>query len=222
MRRLILFVLTITLILFMAACSNTTTDAPGPGIKSSPSPSPLAIAAPKGSETAPPQATPAPRVFAPEELLSAKDVESFVGQPVQASFDPVEVSQTGSSSGSYVYDIPLEGIDVTDTFSTFLYLTQNGLILPSELAKGHDAKWTFEDFRKTYSDKTVDISGFGGKAFYMSNNSDVHVLFQDYYFIVIFRIDSTDFDKNLELNKSIASFIIDKLSLADVSLTSPE
>ena len=55
----------------------------------------------------------------------------------------------------------------------------------------------------------------------MNNNSDVHVLFQDYYIDVGFRIDSTDFDKNLALNKSIAAYILNKISLDDVSLTTP-
>jgi len=130
----------------------------------------------------------------------------------------VEVSDTGTVFGSYEYDISIEGIDITTTFITSLGLTQNNMISPSELQKGHDAKWAFEDFRTTLNDRIADFTIRGAQAFYVTVNSDVHVLFQDYYIIASFRIDDTDFDANLELNKSIASFIIDKISLADVSL----
>ena len=105
---------------------------------------------------------------------------------------------------------------------TGLYLIQNGLISPAELEKGHNAEWAFDDFRTTYSDRTVDISGLGAKAFYVNLNGDVHVLFQDYYILVGLRISDTDLEANIELNKSIAAFIIDKISLADVSLTAPD
>lgn len=168
----------------------------------------------------PPENTPAPRAFSAEELLSAAELEKFVGQPVAASFDPVEVSQTGETFGSYTYDIPIEGIDVTTTFITSLCLTQNGMILPAELKKGHDAQWAFEEFKTALADRIVEFTVRGAKAFYVTANSDVHVLFRDYYIIVVFRIDDTDFEANLELNKSIASFIIDKIALSDVSLTS--
>ncbi len=219
MRRLII-VLLFVLLSLTVSCSKPTID-PSDADKTTPSASPTSNINIVGNEpSAPPKATPAPPVYSPEQLLCAQEVESFVGQPVKASFDTVEVSDTGCSSGYYEYDIPLEGIDVSDTFSTLFYLTQNGMISSSELAKGHDAKWAFEDFRKSYSDKTVDFSGLGSAAFYMNNNSDVHVLFQDYYISVGFRIDSTDFDKNLALNKSIAAYILNKISLDDVYLTS--
>jgi hypothetical protein len=96
------------------------------------------------------------------------------------------------------------------------------MISPSELEKGHDAEWAFEDFRTTFSDRIADFTVRGAKAFYVTVNSDVHVLLQDYYIIIGFRIDDTDFEANLELNKSIAAFIIDKMSLSDVSLTTPD
>ncbi len=220
MRRLIFIVISIALISLSVSCGKPTIDPSGDGAKPAPSATPTSDIHVGGVEpSTPPKATTAPQVFSPEQLLSAAELESFVGQPVKASFDSVEVSDTGCSSGYYEYDIPLEGIDVSDTFSTSFYLIQNSMISPSELANGHDAKWAFEDFRKSCSDKAVDLPGLGGAAFYMNNNSDVHVLFQEYYIDVGFRIDSTDFDKNLALNKSIAAYILNKISLDDVSLT---
>lgn len=221
MRKHLLFVLVATLVALLSACGSL----PGvlnPGTAPTPSASLLPQIIPSGEETSPPENTPAPWVFSAEELLSAAELETFIGQPVEASFDPVEVSKTGETSGSYTYDIPIEGIDVTTTYLTYLCLTQNGMISPSELEKGHDAEWAFEDFRTTYSDRIADFTVRGAKAFYVTVNSDVHVLFQDYYIIVVFRIDDTDFEANLELNKAIAAFIIDKISLSDVSLTSSD
>jgi hypothetical protein len=222
MRKHLLFVLVVALVALLSACGDKLPGVSNLETAPTPSASPLPQTIPDGEETSPPETTPSPRVFSAEELLSAAELEKFVGQPVNASFDPVEVSETGETFGSYVYDIPIEGIDVTTTFFTSLYLTQNSMILPSELEKGHDAEWAFDNFRTTYSDRIVDFTVQGAKAFYVTVNSDVHVLFQDYYIIVMFRIDDTDFEANLELNKSIASFIIDKISLSDVSLTSSD
>ncbi|MEL7610357.1 MAG: hypothetical protein AAGU74_12770 [Bacillota bacterium] len=219
MRKHSLFVLVVVLVALLSACGGGLPGASDLEVTPTPSASPLPQTIPNGKETLPPKNTPAPRAFSAEELLSAAELEKFVGQPVEASFDPVEVSETGETSGTYTYDIPHEGIDVTTTFFTSLYLTQNSMIAPSELEKGHDAEWAFEDFRTTYSDRIADFTVRGFKAFYVTVNSDVHVLFQDYYIIVGFRIDDTDFEANLGLNKSIASFVIDKIALSDASLT---
>jgi hypothetical protein len=216
MKKHLLFVLVPALAVLLTACGSGS-----PGI-SDPETLPAPSASSLQEETPAPETTPSARVFSAEELLSAAELEEFVGQPVEASFDPVEMSDTGMTSGSYVYDIPIEGIDVTTTFFTSLCLTQNSMISKSELENGHDAKWAFEDFRTTFSDRVADLTVRGAEAFYVTNNSDVHVLFQDRYIIVTFRIDDTDFAANLELNKSIAAFIIDKISMSDVSLTAQD
>lgn len=222
MRKHFFPVLAVILVALLSACGGRLPGVSNLKITPTPSASPLPQIIPGGTKPSPPQPTPTPLAFSAEELLSAAELAKFVGQPVEASFYPVEVSDTGETSGSYVYDIPHEGIRVTTTFLTSLYLTQNSMITPSELEKGHDAEWAFEEFRTTYFDRIAEFTLKGAKAFYVTLNSDVHILFQDYYILVGFRIDDTDFEANLELNKSIASFIIDKIALSDVSLTSSE
>ncbi len=222
MRKPFLFVLIITLVALLAACGDKASDAPGLKIVSTPTASPLPEIVPEGTESAPPESTHAPLVLNVEELLSAAEATGFVGQAVTASFDSAGVSETGETSGTYMYELPNEGVDYTDSMLAGLYLIQNGLISPAELEKGHDAEWAFEDFRKTYSDRIVDITGLGAKAFYVNLNGDVHVLFQDYYILVAFRKSDVDLEANIEIDKSIAAFIIDKISMADVSLTPPD
>jgi hypothetical protein len=222
MRKHLFFVLVVALAALLSACGGRLPGVSNLDAAPTPSASPLPQAILNGEETAPPQTTSAPHVFTAEELLSAAELETFVGQPVEASFDPVEVSDTGETFGSYTYDIPIEGIDVTTSFVTSLCLTQNSMISPSELEKGHDAEWAFENFKTTYSDRIAEFTVQGANAFYVTVNSDVHFLFQDCYIIVGFRIDDTDFEANLKLNQSIASFIIDKMSLSDVSLASSD
>jgi hypothetical protein len=203
----------LTLAALLSACGGRVPSVSNFDVTPTPSASPYQQIIESGEETASPEKTPAPKAFSVEELLSAAELETFIGYPVKATFDPLEVSDTGIQFGSYEYDIPIEGISVTDSYITSLDLIQNGMISSSELEKGHDAKWAFEDFKTTFSDRVVDCTVRGVNAFYVTVNSDVHVLFQDYYVVVSFRIDDTDFNANLELNKSIASFIIDKISL---------
>jgi hypothetical protein len=222
MRKHLLLVFIITLVALLASCGDKSSDAPGLKIAPTPTASPLPQIISEGTETAPPEATSAPLVLNVEELLSAAEATEFVGQAVTASFDSAGVSETGETSGIYTYELPNEGVDYTDSIVAGLYLIQNGLISPAEFEKGHDAEWAFEDFRKTYSDRTVDVTGLGAKAFYVNLNGDVHVLFQDYYILVVFRKSDTDLEANIALNKSIAAFIIDKISMAGVSLTSPD
>ncbi len=221
MRKHFLFVLIMILVALLAACGDKPSGVPE-RIASTPTASPLPQIIPEGTETAPPEATPVPPVLTVEELLSAAEATGFVGQAVTASFDSAGVSETGETSGSYMYELPNEGVDYTDSILAGLYLIQNGLISPAELEQGHDAEWAFDDFRKTYYDRTVDITGLGDKAFYVNLNGDVHVLFQDYYILVAFRKSDVDLEANIALDKSIAAFIIDKISMADVSLTTPD
>ncbi len=218
MRKYFLCVMVLTLAALLSACGGRLKSVSNLDATPIPSTSPYQQIMEGGEETSSPEKTPVPKVLSVEELLSAAELETFIGYPVKATFDPLEVSDTGTQYGSYEYDIPVEGVDITTTFITSLSLTQNGMISQSELEKGHDAKWAFEDFKSTFSDRVEDCTVRGVNAFYVTVNSDVHVLFQDYYFVVTFRIDDTDFEANLELNKSIASFIIDKISLSDVSL----
>ena len=218
MKKYFLCVLGVTLAAFLSACGVNLPSVSNLAISPTPSATPFGQSMQGGEETPTPETTPAPRILNVEELLSAAELETFVGQPVKATFDPVEESDTGTAYGDYVYDIPVEGVNYTTTFITSLSLTQNRMISSSELEKGHNAKWAFEHFKTTYSDRVADCTVRGIDAFYVTLNSDVHILFQDYYIVVTFRIDDFDFEKNLELNKSIASFIIDKISLVDVTM----
>ena len=218
MRKRLLFVLAVALVALLSACGGGLPGTSGFDGAPSPSASPLPNIVPNGTETLPPESTPAPRVFSVEELLSAAELQKFVGQPVEASFAPVEVSATGETYGSYTYDIPVEGTHMTTTYFTFLSLVQNGMIEPSELAKGHDAAWAFEAFREGLPGGTAELTVRGAKAYYVTANSDVHVLFGDYYIVSTFDIDDIDFNANLELNKSIAAFVVDKIAVSDVSL----
>jgi hypothetical protein len=233
MKKLHFLVLGIILLALTAACGKPS-GSPGAvptvsnqeqaslGKEETPSPSALVPAVPGGEASASPKETASPLVLNLEDLLSAADATSLVGQAVTASFDAAAVSETGETWGSYTYDLPQEGIDVKDTILASACIVQNGLISPSELEKGHDAKWAYESFKKALPEKIVDLPGLGGKAFYVKDNSEVHVLFQDYYILLAFVKDCTDLEATLALNKSIAAFIIDNISLSDVSLTSPD
>lgn len=217
MKRLIIFTISMAFLALTAACFGTVPDTQQPETSPIPSATPSSLLLPEANETAPPETTPAARVFSAEELLSGDEAASFVGYPVEASFDPVEVSENGMTSGTYVYDFP-KGSGTSNTMYAAMSLIQNSMISPSELEKGHNAKWAFEEFRTALSDKIVDCTIRGAEAFYVTDNSDVHVLFGDYYIIVSLRKDEYDLAINIEVNQEIAGFIIDKISLADVSL----
>lgn len=219
MRKHIPFVLAIALVLLLSACGGELPGVSNLAASPTPTASPLPQIGLDEEENPPPQNTAAPRVFSVEELLSAAELQTFVGQPVEATFDAAETSDSGEMCGYYMYDIPIEGIDVTTSYVTCLSLTQDGTISPSELKKGHNAAWAFENFKSSYSSVVSDLAVKGIEGFYVTNNSDVHVLFQGYYIAASFGIDDTDPAADLELNKSIAAFIIDKISMSDVSLT---
>jgi hypothetical protein len=221
MRKLSAFVLTITLLALAAACGNGRPDTPASETTVTPSASVLGAPTPGGQASAAPASKPAPVVISPEELLSAAEATSLVGQAVTASFDAAEVSETGETWGSYTYDIPWEGTTAKDTIFASICLIQDSLISPSELKKGHDAEWSFEEFQTYIPEKIIELPGLGKKAFYVKDNSEVHVLFQDYYILIAFIKDTSNLEATLALNKSIADFVIGKLSLTDLTLTSP-
>ncbi|MEA4969361.1 MAG: hypothetical protein VB051_02405 [Candidatus Pelethousia sp.] len=218
MRRLIIFMILLAIFSLTTACGGATVDVQRPGASPAPSTTPISLLLPAEKETVSPEATPAPRVFSAEELLSGEEAASFVGKPVEASFDPVEVSESGMTSGTYIYDFPKADGAYANTMVAMMCLVQNSMISPSELEKGHDAKWAFEEFRTILSDKIVDCTIRGAEAFYVADNSDVHVIFGDYYILVALRKDEYDLETNIALNKEVAEFIIDKISSADVSL----
>lgn len=221
MKKLAAFIMVITLLALAAACGGGNPYAAASEPAANPSDSALGAPNSEGQASDAPESKPAPTVIRPEELLSAAEATSLVGYAVTADFDAAEVSETGMTSGRYTYDIPWEGTTVKDTVFASMTLIQNGLISPSELKKGHDAKWAFEEFQTYIPDKIIKLPGLAGRAFYVKDNSDVHVLFQDYYVLIAFVKDTSNLDATLALNQSIAEFVIGKLSLADVSLTSP-
>ena len=160
----------------------------------------------------------APRIYRPDELLTAEEATSMVGYTVTLEEGSLYTStDLGYISERYVYDIPKEGTTSTDTIHALVQITQNGLISPDSLKQGHDAKWNFDNEKKFSVDEISSIPGLGEDAFYFTGTSQVHVLFQDYYIIVAFERDPYDAANNVDVNKAIAGFIVGALSLAPLT-----
>jgi len=160
----------------------------------------------------------APRIYRPDELLTAEEATSMVGYTVTLEAGSLYTStDLGYISERYVYDIPSEGSTSTTTIHALVQITQNGLISADSLKEGHDAKWNFDTEKEFSADDIYSIPGLGEDAFYFTGTSQVHVLFQDYYIIIAFEKDPYDAANNVDVNKAIASFIVGALSLAPLT-----
>jgi len=160
----------------------------------------------------------APRIYRPDELLTAEEATSMVGYTVTLEAGSLYTStDLGYISERYVYDIPSEGSTSTTTIHALLQITQNGLISADNLKEGQDAKWNFDNEKEFSADEISSIPGLGEDAFYFTGTSQVHVLFQDYYIIIAFEKDPYDAANNVDVNKEIASFIVGALSLAPLT-----
>ena len=160
----------------------------------------------------------APRIYRPDELLTAEEATSMVGYTVTLEEGSLYTStDLGYISERYVYDIPSEGSTSTNTIHALVQITQNGLISADELKEGQDAKWNFDSEKEFSADDIYSIPGLGEDAFYFKDTSQVHVLFQDYYIIVAFEKDPYDAANNVDVNKAIAGFIVGSLSLAPLT-----
>ena len=106
---------------------------------------------------------------------------------------------------------------INNAFIPLVQITQNGLISADDLKQGHDAKWNFDTEKEFSADEISSIPGLGEDAFYFTRTSQVHVLFQDYYIIVVFEKDPYDAANNVDVNKAIAGFIVGALSLAPLT-----
>jgi hypothetical protein len=160
----------------------------------------------------------APRIYRPDELLTAEEATSMVGYTVTIDEGSLYTStDLGYISERYVYDIPKEGITSTTTIHALVQITQNGLISADNLRQGHDAKWNFDGEKEFSADEISSIPGLGEDAFYLTDTSQVHVLFQDYYIIIAFKKDPYDAANNVDVNKAIAGFIVGALSLAPLT-----
>jgi hypothetical protein len=158
-------------------------------------------------------------ILLPEELLTAEEASSMVGETVSISGVSDRLTETGELYANYTYDFASGS-----TVFASLYLTQNALIPEAELKLGHDANWAFEEAKNSIDTEAVGLPDSGSealKAFYNKNNMEVSVLFRDYYMLVVFVMDRDD-AATLELNKTIASHIVSEISLADASLTGTE
>jgi len=164
------------------------------------------------------QTAAAPRIYRPDELLTAEEATPMVGYTVTLEEGSLYTStDLGYISERYVYDIPSEGSTSTNTIHALVQITQNGLISADSLKEGHDAKWNFDTEKEFSADDISSIPGLGEDAFYFTGTSQVHVLFQDYYFIVAFEKDPYDAANNVDVNKAIAVFIIGAISLAPLT-----
>jgi|GEM_PF-1819289 len=164
------------------------------------------------------QTAEAPRIYRPDELLTAEEAASMVGYTVTLEAESLYTStDLGYISERYVYDIPSEGSTSTNTIHALVQITQNGLISADDLKQGHDAKWNFDSEKEFSADEISSIPGLGEDAFYFTGTSQVHVLFQDYYIIVAFEKDPYDAANNVDVNKAIAGFIVGALSLAPLT-----
>ncbi len=142
----------------------------------------------------------------------------MVGQTVTITGVSEGVLDTGELYADYTYDFPSHS-----TALATLYLTQNALIPEAEMKLGHDASWAFEESKKSIPIEAFMLSLPGldskaFKAFYNKNNMEVSVLAGDCYILVVFMMDADD-AATLALNKTIASHIIDEISMAGSSLT---
>ena len=152
-------------------------------------------------------------VYSPEELLTAEEASAMVGQTVTLTSVSDEFSANGELSAFYTYDFPSGS-----TVFASLYFTQNALISDGELKKGHDAKWAFEESKKNIPIENMSIENIpnlGIEAFYNTNNMEVSVFYQDFYFLVVFVADNDD-AATLALNRAIAVHILSKFILAPV------
>ena len=164
------------------------------------------------------QTAAAPRIYRPDELLTAEEATSMVGYTVTLEEGSLYTStDLGYISERYVYDIPSEGSTSTTTIHALVQITQNGLISADSLKEGHDAKWNFDTEKEFSADDISSIPGLGEDAFYFTGTSQVHVLFQDYYIIIAFEKDPYDAANNVDVNKAIAGFIVGALSLAPLT-----
>lgn len=160
----------------------------------------------------------APRIYRPDELLTAEEATSMVGYTVTLEEGSLYTStDLGYISERYVYDIPSEGSTSTTTIHALVQITQNGLISADSLKEGHDAKWNFDSEKEFSADEISSIPGLGEDAFYFTGTSQVHVLFQDYYIIIAFEKDPYDAANNVDVNKAIAELIVGALSLAPLT-----
>jgi len=79
----------------------------------------------------------APRIYRPDELLTAKEATSMVGYTVTLEAGSLYTStDLGYISERYVFDIPSEGSTSTTTIHALLQITQNGLISTDNLKQG--------------------------------------------------------------------------------------
>jgi hypothetical protein len=155
-------------------------------------------------------------ILLPEDLLTAEEASSMVGRAVSITGVSGGLTDTGELYADYRYDF-----ESGSTALASLYLTQNALIPEAEVKLGHDANWAFEEAKKSLGANAADLPSSGSdgfKWFYTKNNMEVSLLFRDYYILVVFMMDADD-AATLALNKTIASHIVDEISLADVSLT---
>lgn len=215
MKLMKVIVISIALVMALSSCdgaASVSTDANASGGQTTSSP-----AAPTSTTTAANLLTTtigntkAPQIYFPDELLTAEEASTFVGQTVTLIPGSDEVPESGELVAEYTYDFPTG----TTSFA-FLYLTQNALISEAELKNGHDAKWAFNEFKKFSGTEAIVIPNLGLEAFYFERNMDVHCLFQDYYILVAFPMDADD-AASLSVNKAIAKHVIDELSLAPLN-----
>ncbi|MEI8201033.1 MAG: hypothetical protein WCG21_13315 [Eubacteriales bacterium] len=214
MKLLSILVLNMFLLTALASCSTPSADS-GSEAASTPTSTTLAQSTPTtATQTQESKETKnvtsagtsnAPQIFLPEELLTAEEASWMVGQTVTLTSVSEEVTETGELYTDYTYDFPSGS-----TVLASLYFTQNALVSEAELAKGHDAKWAFEESKKYVEDQVVSIPDLGNEAFYLKNNMEVSVLYKDYYMLIVFIMDNDD-AATLELNKNIAVNILDKL-----------
>jgi hypothetical protein len=192
-----------------AATTTTTTEAQTQS-------SPATVAKPTTTSTTSNVSTP---ILLPQELLTAAEASSMVGLAVSLTGVSEGPSETGELYADYTYDFPSHS-----TALASLYLTQNASIPKAELKLGHDAKWAFEEARRSLGANATSLPDSGSESFqsfYTNNNMEVSVLFRDYYILIVFMMDADD-AATLALNKTIASHIVDEISLADASLTGTE
>ena len=149
----------------------------------------------------------APKVFTPEELLSAEEATELSGFIVSIETTSLmKDTQKGIISERYKYDI-----NESNTVHGLFQIEQNGFKPAAEISSGNTAKRSFETEMNFSKNEITALNDLGEQAFTFNNNGQLHMLYKDYYIISAFDADVYTNEKNAQLNINLGHRILANL-----------